>query len=321
MRIEFFVAVIATSGLVLAACNDKDDAQVTGSGGPDDDDDDDDDGASTAPDDDDDDDDDDSGPGDDSSAGGDATEGSADTSTETGGGFIQDPDDDGMNIQCDIWNDDCDVGEKCMPWANDGGSFWNATKCVPIARNAAQVGDPCMVEGSGVSGIDDCDKDAMCWDVDLETNEGTCVAFCDGDEANPTCTDPVTQCVITNDGVLVLCLPTCNPITPDTCSEGQGCYPVDDAFACAPDASGELGGYGDPCEFINVCDPGLFCADATTVPSCTSAACCSPFCDVTDPDASANCPGAAGGQECTPWYEDGNTPPDLDDVGACVIPA
>jgi hypothetical protein len=319
MRIEFFVGVVATASLVLAACNDKDDVGVGESDSGDDgdgDDDDDDDGTPNDADSDGGD-----GPVGDSSSGTSLPGGSEDTSDDDPGGFIQDPDGGGTNIQCDIWGQDCNAGEKCMPWANDGGSFWNATKCVPIERNPAQVGDPCVVDGSGVSGLDDCDKGAMCWDVDPETNQGTCVELCTGNEANPVCGNPITQCVITNDGVLILCLPTCDPITPDTCSEGQACYPVDDNFACIPDASGEMGAYSDACEFINVCDPGLFCADATTVPGCASAGCCSSFCDLTDPDASANCPGAAGGQECTAWYEEGSAPPNLDDLGACVIPA
>jgi hypothetical protein len=305
MRIEFFVGVFATASLVLAACNDKDDVELEGGESPDDDGGDDT-GESTGSNDAESDGD--SGPIAESSEGTSVPGESDDTSDEMGA-FIQDPDGGGVNIQCDIWGQDCNAGEKCMPWANDGGSFWNATKCVPIDRNPAQVGDPCLVDGSGVSGLDDCDKGAMCWDVDPETNEGTCAELCTGNEANPVC------------GVLILCLPTCDPITPDTCSDGQACYPIDDNFACVPDASGELGGYGDACEFINVCDPGLFCADATAVPSCTSPGCCSSFCDLTDPDATANCPGAAGGQECTAWYEEGSAPPNLDDLGACVIPA
>jgi hypothetical protein len=48
--------------------------------------------------------------------------------------------------------------------------------------------------------------------------------------------------------------------------------------------------------------------------------CCSAFCDLTDPEASINCPGAAGGQECIPWYEMGQAPMGLEDVGACAIP-
>ncbi|HET6585475.1 MAG TPA: hypothetical protein VFG69_18580 [Nannocystaceae bacterium] len=27
----------------------------------------------------------------------------------------------GLQIECDLWAQDCAEGEKCMPWANDGG--------------------------------------------------------------------------------------------------------------------------------------------------------------------------------------------------------
>ncbi len=248
--------------------------------------------------------------------------GSGDTS---GGGvsqgFINEPDGGGVGIECSVWDQDCPQGEKCMPWANDGGSSWNATKCTPLDPNPAQPGDSCTVEGNGVSGVDNCDIASMCWDVDPETNMGTCVAFCTGSEANPVCDDPNTTCSIANEGVLILCLPNCDPLLQD-CADGQACYPINEFFVCAPDASGEMGLYGDPCEYLNVCDPGLFCANANVVPGCAgSLGCCSEFCDLDDPNPNSQCMGAGGGQECTPWYEEGQAPPGYENVGACAIPA
>jgi hypothetical protein len=235
-------------------------------------------------------------------------------------GFLIEPDGGGVNIECDVWAQDCPDEEKCMPWANDGGSSWNATRCSPLDPAPTQPGDECTVEGSGISGIDNCDLSSMCWDVDPETNMGTCVAFCMGSEANPVCEDPNTSCVIANEGVLILCLPNCDPLLQD-CAEGQGCYAVNDAFACAPDAGAEgVGAYGDDCGFVNDCDPGLFCSDPAAVPGCAGTGCCSPFCDLSDPGATAACPGNAGGQECTAWYAEGQAPPGFEDVGACLIP-
>ncbi len=40
-----------------------------------------------------------------------------------------------------IWAQDCPEGEKCMPWANDGGGSWNATRCSPLDPNPSAVGD------------------------------------------------------------------------------------------------------------------------------------------------------------------------------------
>ncbi len=246
----------------------------------------------------------------------------SDTAPMTSGvGFIEDPDGGGVSFECDIFAQDCPEGEKCMPWAADGGGAWNATRCSPIAENPGQAGDECTVEGSGTSGVDDCDIGTMCWDVDPETNSGTCVDMCTGDESNPVCEDPDTFCTIANDGAIVLCLPACDPILQD-CPDGQACYPINDGFACAPDASGEMGVYGDPCEFINVCDPGLFCVNPEVVPGCAGAiGCCSEACDLSDPGGSAQCSGEAGGQECVAWYEEGNEPPGYEDVGVCAIPA
>ncbi|HET6585128.1 MAG TPA: ribulose phosphate epimerase [Nannocystaceae bacterium] len=233
-------------------------------------------------------------------------------------GFIEDPDG-GVGVQCDIWAQDCPLGEKCNAWADDGGNSWNATGCFPVDPDPADPGEACTVEGSGVSGIDNCNIGSMCWNVDTMTNEGTCVSLCTGSPVDPVCTIAATQCVIANSGVLILCLPFCDPLAQD-CELGSGCYPIDEGFACAPDASQLMGVYGDPCEFLNVCDPGLFCAQPEGVPDCVGSGCCSEFCDVTDPSATMNCPGFGEGQECVAWYEEGAAPPGFEAVGACLIP-
>ncbi len=230
-----------------------------------------------------------------------------------GGGFITDPDGGGVNVECDIWAQDCDEGEKCAPWANDGGSAWNATRCVPVDVDPVGVGETCVVEGSGVSGIDTCDFGSMCWDVDAETNEGTCVALCEGSPEAPTCAPEGTACSIANQGVLILCLPICNPLA-DECGDGEGCYSVGDAFHCAPDASGDGGGAGEPCEFVNACEDGLLCLSGDTVPGCNADACCTPTCEDGDDTA---CP---DGQSCVPFFDRSTPAPAmcLEGVGACI---
>jgi len=277
---------------------------------------------------DDDDDDDDDGPDDsatDPSATTDAGETTVvddDDSEGEGESFILNPDGGGEAHQCDLWVQDCPRGEKCMPYASDGGGAWNATKCVELEANAGQPGDPCTVQGSGISGLDDCDATSMCWDIDPDTNIGTCQSFCAGSEANPVCADPETTCVINNGGAIILCLPTCDPLL-NECPPGNNCYPTPtaDAFTCVFDANGtDDGAYGDACMFANVCNMGLHCADASAVPDCGTPACCTSYCDTSDPEASAACPGAAGGQECIPWFPENAAPPGLEDLGACQIP-
>jgi hypothetical protein len=95
---------------------------------------------------------------------------------------------------------------------------------------------------------------------------------------------------------------------------------VNEGFECIPDTSGRFGAAGDPCAFINVCAPGLFCADASAVPGCASDRCCAPLCDTFDPDASESCDASLPGTECVPWYEPGQAPPGYENVGACIAP-
>lgn len=226
-------------------------------------------------------------------------------------------------IECSLWDQDCGDGFKCVPYANDGGSSWNATMCVPIPKAPRDVGESCTVRGDGVSGIDDCDVGAMCFDVDPDTNMGECFAFCTGNEAEPVCDQACTRCNITSEGLLTLCLPICDPIAQD-CGRGDGCYPVNENFACAPYVDDEdriPGTPGAPCEFLNVCEPGNFCADAARVPGCDggSTGCCAPLCDVDADDCGTTLPGTT----CLPWYEEGTEPKSCEPsglIGACLLP-
>lgn len=136
------------------------------------------------------------------------------------------------DFDCDVFAQDCPIGQKCAAWANDGGTAWNATKCVPVARDPNQPGDPCTVEGSAVSGLDDCDLGAMCFFVDPDTNTGTCTQLCTGTEEAPVC-PPTTACSLTNDDVLNLCLTACDLDMP-ACPMGQVCIPSGDAAVCVP---------------------------------------------------------------------------------------
>jgi hypothetical protein len=228
---------------------------------------------------------------------------------------------DGTIGDCNVWEQDCAVGQKCMPYANDGGNSWNSLTCVPIDADPGSPGDACTVEGSGVSGFDTCGTASMCWNVDPETGEGVCTAFCQGTEDNPVCDDPNTSCVIANDGVLILCLPDCDPLL-QNCPDAEACYVGDNAFVCVPDASGpDMGAFGDPCEFTNACDPGLLCVGAAAVPGCVSAQCCSEFCDLAEADPDASCQGQGDGQQCVGLFDDGEAPPGTEDFGFCAIPS
>ena len=233
-------------------------------------------------------------------------------------GFLPPPDVGQYAFACDIWAHDCPAGEKCMPWANDGGSAWNATRCSPIAEDPIGPGEPCLVDGSGVSGLDNCDLASMCWDVNPETNEGTCVPMCVGSANGPLCEDPARVCVQAAGGVLNLCLPKCHPAEP-ACPEGEGCYPDHSGFRCRPDATGGAGQVGDPCEFTSACVAGTGCMPDGPHTNCPdgASACCRPFCRVGDLG-----PPCSVIEHCAPWewFAEDQPPPGLEDVGYCAFP-
>lgn len=235
--------------------------------------------------------------------------------SSTGVVFIVEPDA-GAQVECDIWEQDCPEGQKCNAWSSDGDSSWDSTKCVPVVPNADPIGAPCTVEGGGASGLDSCAKGAMCWGVDEQTGMGTCVEQCTCAPENPICSAD-SSCLIANEGVLALCLPVCDPLDPNGCPDGQVC--VGNAgepqlFLCVVDASDDEGQLGDPCEFVNACDPTLLCADPSLLPGCDiqSAGCCVPFCDLSAPD----CP---QGASCLPWFEPGQAPKCLENIGVCGV--
>jgi hypothetical protein len=222
-------------------------------------------------------------------------------------------------VGCDIWSEaDCPEGEKCTAVACEVGSnSWDMNVCKPIG-GAAEIGEPCTyLPQSWVSGEDTCAPGGMCWDMDADTGEGMCVEFCKGSPEDPQC-GPDTICAIFNDGVLPLCMSTCDPIGQD-CEGDQACLPDESGagFICVL-STGTGAPYGTPCNYVNSCNPGLLCIDAAAVPEseCEGAwGCCSPLCDL---QSGESCPGE--GQACLPFYPLDVTPPGYEDVGVCQLP-
>ncbi len=245
--------------------------------------------------------------------------------TGTGAAFITPPDGGGVcfvsgggngdylaSCECDVWAQDCGRGYRCSPWANDGGDVWNATRCSQIDPSPGDVGDPCTVEGAVASGQDSCGGDSMCFNVDPETLEGTCVAFCSGDQQNPMCS-PDSICVNSNEGALPLCHRVCDPLLQD-CPDGEACYGVgepenSDPLVCMREGVGvralsgarsamcPLGSTGVPPSFIAAC--------ADDEP------CCAQWCSLSEPNSCDE------GLECVPWYDE-NVIPGPFPQGVCV---
>ncbi|MCY1062183.1 hypothetical protein [Nannocystis sp. SCPEA4] len=221
---------------------------------------------------------------------------------------------------CDIWSEDCPEGQKCMPYSGDGDLSWESLKCVPIAPDPDRVEEPCTVVGSAVSGEDSCDKHQMCWDVDPETGSGTCIAMCTGTPNEPECARPYEACIVANDGVLILCIPQCDPLASDCTGLLDYCGPRPNdrnVFICTFNGEETSGLFGS-CDNSSGCDSGQLCADPVLAVECDPLAigCCLPFCDVDEPNT---CPGM--GQECAPWYSDpADAAPFNVDVGLCALP-
>jgi len=225
--------------------------------------------------------------------------------------------DDGL---CHVFDPSCPVGQKCMPWSTKGGTDWNAWGCFPVVEDPVGIGEPCHLLDEPFTGLDECEEGSMCWDFNPRTYEGTCFPFCIGSERDPVCADPDRFCDISGDGTPYLCSLFCLPLAQD-CPPGQECLPDGNWWVCG--GLGDGGAYGDPCEFVNGCDPGLVCLDPATVPPgqpCEGEnGCCTELCDLTDPLGDAQCIGAAEGQICQPWYES-EAPMVFENVGACALP-
>lgn len=244
-----------------------------------------------------------------------ATTGVSTGDVDETGSFVGMPDGGSVAIPCELLDDDCPSGQKCAAYAMDGGDTPDAARCVPVAAPASQVGDACRVEGWIASGLDDCDRELACWGVDPGTLVGTCVPLCEAG-APPSCADPNRRCRHAG-GPLRICLLACNPLAAE-CGEDKGCYPYDGWPSCLPDASGSNGIAGDPCVFLNGCEPGLYCAPAADVPGCRASDCCTSFCAISM--EGAECP-ASPSQTCVAFFpEEVPAPEGLEDLGVCAVP-
>jgi hypothetical protein len=121
------------------------------------------------------------------------------------------------------------------------------------------------------------------------------------------------NCSITNDGSLIKCLYSCDPLLQDCEQDGTGCYWSSSGYFSCYATVGDIPG-NEPCGYINDCNPGLICLDATSLVDCAGASCCASICDMAEPV----CPSV--GTECTAFYDEGTAPPDEEDVGICVVP-
>ncbi|WP_146158018.1 ribulose phosphate epimerase [Enhygromyxa salina] len=241
-----------------------------------------------------------------SSTAGDTSDSASDT-FDTSLSFYAGADNDLASVSdCDTFQQDCPEGEKCVPYASNGG-MWDDNHCVPVTGNG-QAGEPC-VSGGILEGTDDCGVDSFCWDV-MEDNTGVCTDFCQGTSDAPSC--PLdTSCVIANGGSIALCLETCDPLM-QACPDGYGCYWANAEYNCL--LTMQDNALGQPCDTMGTCSPGLICVSGEAIPDCESVACCGAFCSLSEPEC------AQPGTECSEFFEEGMAPQQYQDVGVCVVP-
>lgn len=215
---------------------------------------------------------------------------------------------------CDPGLQDCPEGEKCTGYVVEPGYCCvDANKCVDVIGNQ-QLGDPC-VRGED---NDDCDTGLFCMTVTSGSQgDGVCLAFCD--VVTQDCSEdglPDATCIAFNDGTLPLCQDSCDPITQD-CDGELGCYGVGaQGFVCSvPGFEEGQGNDGDECFTIQSCKPGLGCTASEVLSDCSGSRCCSPYCDLSEPDPCTQ------PEACTPYYEEGTAPPGSENVGICAVPA
>jgi hypothetical protein len=118
------------------------------------------------------------------------------------------------------------------------------------------------------------------------------------------------NCSVSNDGSLLLCLYSCDPLLQDCTQEGAGCFWDGAQFNCDP--AGDIP-TNEPCGYINDCLPGNYCLEAEALPNCAGAACCSAWCDTVE----AMC--LTPDTECIPFYDEGTAPPGLENTGICAL--
>jgi hypothetical protein len=121
-----------------------------------------------------------------------------------GTGFIYASPDMGVTIECDPWVQDCPEGQKCAPTGS--GEAWNALSCIPVTVESSETGEPCFVLGHASSGLDNCAKGNVCFNVDPVTLEGMCVAQCTGTPDAPECPPVDTTCTEVAPDLASLCL-------------------------------------------------------------------------------------------------------------------
>jgi hypothetical protein len=211
---------------------------------------------------------------------------------------------------CDMVNQDCGEGMKCVPFSPDGG-LPDSAHCIPAPRTPSAPGQACKIDsGLFFDQIDDCGAGSFCF-YHKDDLTGVCVEFCDPVQG---CADPGTGCKIFLEEWLNLCVASCDPLQPQSqCPDGGICQRDLGSFICTQKVTVDDKEFGQQCDGWD-CKPGLVCVNSFNVPGCDGCFCCTEYCDVTDPVACQAHPP----QECVPFFGMDNQ--QWGHVGSCLVP-
>lgn len=195
-------------------------------------------------------------------------------------------------VACDPWNDTCPRGQKCKPNDEDG---WQAL-CADIDDDPAGIGEAC--ESSELASFDDCPDGSMCFGFNRGPDSLRCTPMCEGTPDAWSCADVCSGCIKYEDGLFGVCPVRCSPLA-DDCPAGLRCvtYVFEPRFFCFLPSQSAFGA-GEPCPDSFSCEAGTTCLPANMLPSCAGEFCCTPVCDLTQPDP---CDAAYPGTICAAW--------------------
>jgi len=123
-------------------------------------------------------------------------------------------------------------------------------------------------------------------------------------------------------GVLALCLPPCNPLDPMGCGRGESCryFSASAAASCIPDKGGVVSSPTIQCGSKDEsCPAAEVCVTAATYGGCGAPSCCTPWCDLDDPEADLQCAARRVDQICLPLFDREPAPEGLANLGVCAL--
>jgi hypothetical protein len=167
-----------------------------------------------------------------------------------------------------------------------------------LASSACML-DPGVLEG----GLDEADADET--ESSGPDSDSTDTSSTDAGSTDAGSTD--TSDSGSDDAGTLNCDPTLQ-----NCANGEGCYWTGIDFDCLTESEDAL--QNEPCGFINDCAAGLTCVEASALPACGGASCCTNFCDL------GGEPCGLPGAVCVPFFEQGMAPPEYEHVGFCGLP-